>query len=141
MDVPGTLVVDANILFSFFEVDSGRRSLIKRLTSSGCQLISPDYVLAELSAEKERICRFANISESEFVFLFSILERTVTTIDREGYRDQLVEAEKLAPHDKDVPYFGLALHEGVPIWSDESAFNDQGTVTIVTTQDLFSIYE
>lgn len=141
MDVPGTLVDDANILFSFFQVDSGRRRLIKQLRSDGCQLTSPDYVLAELSAEKERIQRFANISEFEFVFLFSLLERTVTTIEREGYRDQLVEAEKLAPHEKDVPYFGLALHEGVPIRSDESAFNDQGTVSIFTTQDLFSVYE
>lgn len=141
MEIPAAVVVDANILFSFFQADSGRRRLIKRLRSDGCQLLSPDYVLEELTAEKERISRFADLSEHEFVFLFSLLERTVTTIERERYNDRLADAKRLAPHQKDVPYFGLALYGDIPIWSDESAFREQDAVPILTTQTLFSSYE
>lgn len=141
MDVPAALVVDANILFSFFQVDSGRRRLIKRLRTDGCRLISPDYVLVELAADKGRIIRFANISETEFVFLLSLLERTVQTVDNDQYRAAWVEAEALAPHDKDIPYFALALDATVPIWSDENAFQAQDTVRIYTTEQLFDIYE
>lgn len=141
MEVPAALVVDANILFSFFQADSGRRRLMKSLQADGCRLISPDYVFAELTAERARITRFAAISEAEFAFLLSLLERSVRTVEKNRYHPALVEAADLAPHDKDVPYFGLALHADVPIWSDESAFRTQDTVPIFTTQQLFSIYE
>lgn len=141
MEVPTALVVDANILFSFFQADSGRRRLIKRLRTGGCQLLSPDYVLAELTDEKERIIRFANITESEFVFLLALLERTVRTVDSERYNAALPEATALSPHDKDDPYFALALNANVPIWSDEKAFQTQDTVPVHTTNQLFNIYE
>lgn len=65
----------------------------------------------------------------------------MTTIEREDIEIGWSRWEKLAPHEKDVPYFGLVPLEGVPIWSDKSAFNDRGTVSIFTTQDLFRIDE
>lgn len=141
MEVPSALVVDANVLFSFFQADAGRRRLIHRLDTDGCQLLSPDYVLTELTRDRDRIIRFANISETEFVFLLALLERTVQTVDEDQYRSALVEANELSPHDKDTPYFGLALDANVPIWSDEKAFQEQDTVMVYTTDRLFSLYE
>lgn len=141
MDVPAALVVDANIIFSFFQADSGRRRLINRLRTDGCQLLSPDYVFTELMAEKTRIIQFANITESEFVFLLALLERTIQTVESDRYRSALEDAAALAPHGKDVPYFALAIDANVPIWSDENAFREQETVPVYTTEQLFERYD
>lgn len=141
MELPSLLVVDANVLFSFFQANSGRRRLIEQLRSTDCGLISPDYVLEELTGEKERISRFANITESEFVFLLALLERTVRTVGRTHYQAALGDAERLAPHEKDEPYFALAIATNASIWSDETAFQNQDSVPIYTTDELFTRFE
>lgn len=141
MGAPASLVVDANVLFSFFKSDSGRRRMILRLRGEGCRLLSPDYVLGELTREMDRINRFANISETEFAFILSLLERTVDTVEQERYWGRAGDAAALAPHEKDVPYFALALHENAPIWSDETAFRAQDAVTVYRTEQLYDAFE
>lgn len=115
--------------------------MLLRLRGEGCRLLSPDYVLEELTREMDRINRFANTSETEFAFILSLLERTVDTVERERYRGQYTDAAALAPHEKDVPYFALALHENAPTRSDETAFRAQDAVTVYTTEQLFDVYE
>lgn len=141
MGPPASLVVDANVLFSFFKSDSGRRRMILRLRREGCRLLSPDYVFEELTREMDRINRVANTSETEFAFVLSLLERTVETVEQEQYWECAEDAAALAPHEKDVPYFALALQENAPIWSDETAFRAQDTVTVFTTEGLYDVYE
>ena len=141
--LPSILVVNANILFSFFNEKSARRRLIKRLPRMGCELITPDFALEELMEDKERIKNFARINEDAFMFLFSLLERKIMEIyPAEKYEESLSEAEKISPHGKDVhkddPYFALALSFNAPIWSDEKAFKKQSKVKVFSTSDLIS---
>ena len=49
------LVVDANILFSFFNPKSSRRLVIKNCSKLGFKLISPDFAFEELLKDKEKI--------------------------------------------------------------------------------------
>ena len=50
------------------------------------------------------------------------------------------EADKLAPHDKDVQYFALALSYGdAAIWSDEKAFKKQSKVRVFNTDDVIDL--
>lgn len=134
-----TLIIDANILFSFFKSDSVRRHLIEELLNNEFQLISPEFVLEELLSDKEKIKKFSNISESEFSFLFSVIEKIVILAPKREYFKFLSEANKISPHKKgikDDPYFALALSRNYPIWSDENEFKNQSKIKIFSTKDL-----
>ena len=133
------LVVDANILFSFFKKDSLRRELIERLPEYGCKLISPDYVIAELLNEKEKIMKFSGIDEIGFLFIISLIQKKVETISKENYEKWLDDAMKISPHKKDVPYLALALASNAAVWSDERAFKKQNKVKIFSTEELKKI--
>lgn len=137
--IPRLLVVDACILFSFFKLDSVRRQVIKELPRRGCRLISPDFVLEELSRDKERIKRFSELNELRFAFLFSLLERKIEPFPEDVYNEFLSDANKISPHGeqtKDDPYFALALAFNSPIWSDESEFKQQNKVKVFNTGEL-----
>jgi len=139
MKIPKIIVIDANILFSFFKKESLRRELIERLPNYGCKLISPDYVIAELLNEKEKVMQFSGIDETGLLFLISLIQRKVETISKENYEKWLDDAMKISPHKKDVPYFALALAFNAAIWSDEKAFKKQNKVKIFSTEELKKI--
>ena len=54
MKLPRTLIIDASILFSFFNKDSARRRIIEELPNLGCELISPEFAFKELMSDKEK---------------------------------------------------------------------------------------
>ena len=140
--LPDILVVDASILFSFFEKDSARRGLIEVLPLRGSRLISPKFAFTELLDIRERIMRYAKIDESEFLFLFSLIERKIDSFPEEKYGRFLMEAAEISPHGedtKDDAYFALALAFNCPIWSDEEAFKKQDKVKILTTEDVVKL--
>ncbi|RLJ01631.1 MAG: hypothetical protein DRP10_03570 [Candidatus Aenigmatarchaeota archaeon] len=51
------------------------------------------------------------------------------------------EAIKLAPHNKDVEYFALALKLGCAIWSNERDFKKQEVVKVLSTKELKDLLE
>lgn len=142
-NIPEELIIDASILFSFFNKSSARREVIKKLLERGCVLFAPEYVLEELINNKSDIIHFAKISESEFNELFGELNEDIATFEEEEYSRFLSEANKLSPHGedtKDDPYFALSLAlNKTPIWSDEPAFKQQSEISVYTTRDLLDL--
>lgn len=137
--IPRLLVVDASVLFSFFKKDSTRRQLINRLPNRGSKLLSPDFAIEELLSDKGEIKEFAGIKELWFKFLFSLLERRIETIPKSEYEEFLPEGRKISPHDRDDPYFALALSLNSAIWSDEKAFKEQSKVKVYSTKELIEL--
>ena len=140
------LVVDANILFSFFNLSSARRDIIQASSKLRFRLISPDFVFEELVKDKGKIQKYSGISELEFIILFSLLERVIEPIPREEHNKFFSKAMELAPHardvppnTKDVPYFALALSLNCPIWSDEKLFKEQDVVKVFNTEEMFKL--
>ena len=134
--LPKKLVIDANIVFSFFKKESARRLLVEKLLDANCELISPSYVLDELRSDKENIIKYSKISDSEFVFTLFEIGENIKPIPLEEYEQFLSEANKISPHEKDNPYFTLAMAFNCGIWSDENAFKGQSVVKIFTTKEL-----
>lgn len=138
--LPRILVIDACILFSFFNKDSDRRRIIEELSNIECRLISPKFVFEELVKKKERIKKFGKINELAFAFLLSLLDMKIESFPEDAYKEFLSEANKISPHGEQVtmddPYFALALAFNTPIWSDEEAFKNQSSVKIFTTNQL-----
>jgi predicted nucleic acid-binding protein len=130
------LVIDANILFSFFNPSSARRVLIHASPKLGFKLISADFVFEELAEDRGKIQKYAGISGLEFILFFSLLEKMIESVPKEEHDNFLSNAMELAPHAKDVPYFALALSLNCPIWSDEKAFRKQSKVKVYSTSEL-----
>ena len=135
------LVVDANILFSFFNPDSSRRKIIESSSKLGFKLISPEFAFEELLNDKEKIQEYCKIDEIEFIIFFSLLEKRIESISKSEYDRFLSKAIELAPHIKDAPYFAPALLLNCPIWSDEKLFKRQDEVKIFNTKELSRLYE
>ncbi len=141
--IPKFLIIDASILFSFFNKNSLRRKLIERLPYIGSNLISPEFAFIELLKDKEKIMEFSKINENAFVFLFSLLEKKIETFPKEEYAAFLDEANSISPHGKDTkddPYFALALTLNCAIWSDEKAFKEQSAVKVLSTYELKELF-
>ena len=133
------LIVDASILFSFFNPDSARRMVIESSSGLGFNLISPDFAFDELTKDKEEIQKYSEISELEFIIFFSLLEKKIESFSRDMYESFLSDANKISPHGKqtkDDPYFALALALNCAIWSDEKAFKKQSKVKVFNTSEL-----
>ncbi len=142
-EIPEKLIIDASILFSFFKSDSVRRKVIEELLDKECELISPSFVIEELSNNKDKILRYSKIDTSAFMFLFSLLNKHIKTFSEERYSQFLTQANKLSPHKEDIkddPYFALsfALNK-TPIWSDEPAFKEQSEIKIFSTLEFLKI--
>jgi predicted nucleic acid-binding protein len=139
VELPKSLVVDANILFSFFNKSSARRKIMLDVLNNGCRLQSPDFVIDELSKNKERILKFSRISGSAFDEMLAELHSAIETVPSVEYIGFLCKARDLSPHAKDDAYFALALFSNNPIWSDEVEFKKQKSVIVFTTNELFSM--
>ncbi len=133
------LVVDTNILFSFFR-DNPVRKMIIESPLFNLDLFTPEYAFNELTNIKGDIIKYANISNNDFIFLFGILNGLVNAqslVDFEDYKD---EAKKISPDLKDAPFFALALKLGVGIWSNESRLKNQDRVKVFSTRDLMVLF-
>lgn len=136
------LIIDASILFSFFNPNSARRHIIESSSALGFRIISPDFAFDELTEDKHKIQKYAEIRELEFIILFSLLEKKVESFPEDTYRAFLPEANKISPHGedtKDDPYFALALALNCIIWSDEAAFKQQSRIKVLNTKELLEL--
>ena len=120
------LVVDANILFSFFKKESIVRELIlDPELKYNLELFAPEYVLEELSRHKGEICSKFNISPKDFDIMLFSLELFVKIVPREAFNDFLPRAEEiLSSHKKDIPYTALSLY-----------FKSRGYEVVLWTQE------
>jgi len=130
------LVVDTNILFSFFR-DTIVRKIIVNSKILGLELFIPEYALEELVANKSKIMKYANItSEEYFEFVISVLRYFVKTVPSSFFEDLKEEAKKISPHVKDSPFFALALKLNCGIWSNEKRLKRQSRVNVFSTKEI-----
>lgn len=134
------LVSDANELFSAI-ISKGRGTQSKKLEilfSDKVKLFAPLKLFEELSKKKnsQKLRRLSGFSDSEFNLFISLLKIRIKQVSSEKFSDKLTEAKGLSPHEKDVPYFALALKRNCAIWSGEKRFLKQSVVQVFNTKEL-----
>jgi len=129
------LVVDANVLFSFFKVRSPTRKLV---IASGFKLYAPEFALTELESYCREVSAKAKMSLGAFELFKTVMKWFVTFITDEEYKGSLQEAKSLTPDPKDVAYFALALKFNCPIWSNDKALKEQSVVKVFSTSELIN---
>lgn len=78
------LVVDANVLFSFFKSESAVRDVIIDPESKfGLVLYAPELMFSELDKHKPEICVKARISGGEYELSKNVLETFVKSVPNE----------------------------------------------------------
>ena len=126
------LVVDANILVSFFRPNPVQFII----TNSGLfelELFAPEHGISELSKNKISLVKYSGKSDSEIDALLNKLERFVTVVPSDEFNSFEKIAKKISPHDKDSPFFALALKLKADIWSNEPRLKRQSSVKVLST--------
>ena len=130
------LVVDTNVLFSFFKKESETRRLI--LNFEILELVTPSFCIDELNEHKELICEKSRLSNGEFEEVFDDLLIFVKVFSLSEYRDFLSDAKTISPDPDDIDLFALGLKLDCPIWAQEKSFKKQSKVKVFSTSDLIS---
>ncbi len=130
------LVVDANILVAGFLRAALTRELLldERLTLS-----TPEYAILEterilLTPKIQR--RFVRLSSEQVKLALATLTSRIEALPEIAYRDSFAEAKRFSPDPADIPYFALALHLDIPLWSNDALLKEQDRVTVYTTQEV-----
>ena len=133
------LVGDTNIIFSLFKKDSFTNEFIKE---HNIKLFSPDWLSKELDKYADIICSKSNISKELFIEAKKQILKLVFI--KEPSKKFLSKAKVLISDKKDVPLLALALELDIPVWSNDSHFQEplvKESSKIFTTEELARYFE
>jgi len=130
------IVVDTNILFSFFWRESLTRKL---LITSNFELISPEIALKELDKHSEEIRGKLKITNREFKEQFKKLREIVNFIRMEEYSQFIKEANSFSPDRADAEFFALCLKNDCFLWSNDSLLKQQNRIKVLSTKEIIEI--
>ena len=140
------LVVDTNVLFTYF----WKQSALKELLSKDVVLLSPEYSLAELKKHSGELMKKAGINTEEFKRLRLRLAEHVEFIPLEGYSDKFAELKKnlkeFSENEKtvflkDADFIALALKENVPLWTNDKRLKRLPFIDVVSTEDIIGLLD
>ena len=111
------LVVDANILFSFFKKDSFTRGLI--LSHPEIELFTSLFVFEELDNHNQEIKSKSRIDDRVFRLIRDELLEYVRLLPLDEFKQFWAEAKEISPDIDDTEYFAVALSLNCAIWSND----------------------
>lgn len=133
------LVVDTNILISFFRVNPVRFIIINS-SSFGIKLLTPERAIDELKKKESDVLKYSKINSARFNEMLSDLTKFIEVFPKESFREFESEAKQISPHDKDIPLFALALKLNCAIWSNEPSFKQQPKLPVFSTRDMIELF-
>ncbi|MBC7080815.1 MAG: hypothetical protein H5T44_00960 [Thermoplasmatales archaeon] len=134
------IVVDANRIFSAL-LSKGKAFDIFLLNYilRKFDFIAPEYLFYEIGKHVGEIAKRSKLSKEELGQIFEFMRQQITIIPFKEFVEYREKAKEIAPHNKDIPYFALALSLNAGIWSDEKVFKKQNKVKIFSTEELKKI--
>lgn len=132
------LVVDANILFSFFNRKSTARDLI---LSGKMTLYSPEFILKEIEKYKSEIMDKFSLTETQYLVVLNIAKEFIVFVPISEFIDKIKEVIEASPDPKDAQYLALAMKYGIPIWSNDKRLKRQSIVKVFSTEELIRFIE
>jgi len=139
------LVVDANVLFSFFKSESITRELVLNPELEyNLELFAPKLVLKELGKHRNDICSKFGLSPEDFDIMFSSLEIFINIVERNVFESFFPRAkDALSENIKDVPYAALSFWfkdrgDKISLWSNDKGLKvlEKYGVKVFSSQEL-----
>src|SRR3989344_8925900 len=133
------LVVDTNILFSFFR-ENPVRSIIINAQLIGLDLYTPEFAIEELKVHKKDLVKYTKVHTTQQLDnIFELLPKYVKTIPLEVYVEEKEQGKKISPDPKDSPFFSLALKLNAHIWSNEPRLKKQTSLNVYSTRAIMAL--
>ncbi|MEK6833582.1 MAG: PIN domain-containing protein [Nanoarchaeota archaeon] len=130
------VVVDTNILFSFF----WRNSFIRKvLVSSNNEFVSSGLAIKELKKYSSLIINKTGISEKEFSIELNKLKNFVKFFSKKEYIHLINEAKRISPDKNDSEFLALCLKLSFPLWSNDKLLKKQDKVIVLNTEDFIDL--
>ena len=129
------LVVDTNVLFSFFR-DNPVRFIIINSKDLGLNLSTPEYAIDELIRNKSDLSKYSGLNTKELEVAIKAVESFIKTKPAAFFRECEAEASKISPDKKDSPFFALALKLNADIWSNEPRLKRQSRIRTLNSNEL-----
>ncbi len=130
------VVVDTNILFSFFWKDSITRKLV---ISTRFELVSPEFALKEIEKYRSEIIQKVKIDQVEFDRLLEELKKIIEFVNREEYSEFIEESKRISLDRGDVDFFALCLKERCFLWSNDGLLKKQNEIRVLSTEEIIRI--
>lgn len=132
------LVVDANILVAALLKDSTTREL---LLEEDLELFAPEDLLMELTnlLKNPKIRKRLPLNDNDLSDLTSAIFSRITFFPEKSFLPFLKSSTKLVTHIEDTPYIALSLALSIPLWSNDSALQEQTAVKVITTSELIQL--
>lgn len=130
---PASLVVDANAILSALIGGKARRVFFETDLQ---EFAAPDRVLREVKAHLPRLALKMGCGRGLLENAFDLLP--LTRYSARAYHNKMAEARRQIEHrdPDDVDVLALALHLGVPLWSNDHDFDHTSIVRFTTAQLL-----
>ena len=132
------LVVNTNVLFSFFGKSTKTRELIFLLSG---MLVSPEFAIEELVKHKDAVIRKAKIRDEDFEKLISVLRRHIVFVEESFYSEYIPLALEISPDSNDADFVALSLKTGDPLWSNDTKLKSIKEITVLNTGELIKILQ
>ncbi|MDZ7688780.1 MAG: PIN domain-containing protein [Halobacteriales archaeon] len=126
-------VVDANVIFSAAIRDSKTAELLLR---DDFALYAPESLFEEFEKYREILTEKTHRTDEEFERFVEVLRSRIETVPREAFADEMTEARKVSPDEKDAPYIALALSLDADLWTDDAELGEQDSVDVYTTTEV-----
>ena len=141
------LVVDTNILFTFFWKDSFLNVI---LTKQHITCHAPEYALVEIKKYASDIQKRAHLSKEAWKTLLQSLAEQVLFIPLENYTSsfsivvgssqQSSSEQEREAFLKDADFLALATELKCPLWSHDKLLKKQSIVTVLNTRELIVLF-
>lgn len=132
------LVVDANILFASLIRNNQTAELF---LEDSIRLFAPAFLMEEYRKYQDLILEKTSRNQEDITRFFWILERKINFVPISRYKTEIEDLRKVCPDPKDLVYLALALHLGIPVWTNDARLQSQEEVSIVTTRELLDLIQ
>lgn len=131
------VVVDSNILFSYF----WKNSITKKIIDLDIfNLYSPDFALTEINKYKSDIIKKTKISSSEFNLVLDELKSKIKFVSVLKYFSEFKKIDlNKKPDVNDVDFFACSLYLNAVIWSNDVILKNQSLCVVFNTKDILEI--
>jgi len=132
------LVVDSNVLFTFFWKNSVARELF---LCQDIELFSPEFALHEIDKYHDEIMRKAKLSPHEFNKQKHELSVYIEFIPVKEYSSFFKQSSEITPDKDDVDFIALSLKLACPIWSNDHVLKNQKHFKVLTTKEVIGMFD
>ena len=138
------LVVDSNVLFSFF----WKKSIFENVSAMPhVQLFTPEFALEEIREHREELQKKTKISRQGFSEILEELMQRVEFVPLKEYDSLFPKTKAIAKHlsdkeefIKDIDFVSLALKLNCPLWSNDRLLKKQSQITVISTREIIELF-